>query len=167
MCVVFSFDLHPKANLPTCDATLQAAACFPLLPTAMSSEPEVVRLLKPDSQGHMQRIFSAYSFSSGTLEVLALPSFPTLLNDLIASGPLALPAPLDDRALFMVRSPPLLPSGTCDFGNSGGKLLFEFGPSLTPHLCLFVTRAPRRRLFSSPPSSPFVPFLFLLALVQC
>ncbi len=73
----------------------------------MSSEREVVRLLKPDSQGHMQRIFSAYSFSSGTLEVLAFPSFPTLLKDLIASGPLALPAPLDERALFMVRPFPL------------------------------------------------------------
>lgn len=155
MCGRFrSLDTRAKGQLLT---------SLPPSPTAMSSEREVVRLLKPDSQGHMQRIFSAYSFSSGTLEVLALPSFPTLLNDLIASGPLALPAPLDERALFMVRFFSLLPSGTCDLGNPGGKLLFEFGPSLTPRLCLFVTRAPPSLLplfFLFPFSSPFTPFFF-------
>ena len=136
---------------------------------AMSSEREVVRLLKPDSQGHMQRIFSAYAFSSGTLEVLAFPSFPTLLKDLIASGPLALPAPLDERALFMVR-PSFSPADLCSVSSvtlalKGKGLefwkLIENWPSLTPptNHCSIL---PRPTLFSP---LFFLLFFFFLALV--
>ena len=66
---------------------------------------EVVRLLKPDSGGHMQRIFSAFSWRSGTLEVLGLPSLAPLLQALAQfSPPGTLPEAFSAEEVFVVRA---------------------------------------------------------------
>ena len=65
---------------------------------------DVVKLLKPDSMGHMQRLFSVYSWSSGTLEVLSMESFSRLVRDLMSNTPLG----FDEQALFSVRNSNLL-----------------------------------------------------------
>ncbi len=65
---------------------------------------EVVKLLKPDSGGHMARIFAAYAWRAGSVEVLGLPSLPALVRDLAQyNGSGTLPAALNEEDLFLVR----------------------------------------------------------------
>lgn len=68
------------------------------------SQREVVKLLKPDSLGHMQRLFSTYSWSSGTLEVLGMATFLRLVQDLVAAGAQSLPEDFDEQGIFCVRT---------------------------------------------------------------
>lgn len=65
----------------------------------------VVKLLKPDNGGHMARIFSAYSWRSGRLEILGQPQLAQLVRDLTqynASGSTA--SALNEEDLFLVRA---------------------------------------------------------------
>ena len=65
---------------------------------------EVVKLLKPDSGGHMARIFSAYAWRSGSVEVLGMPSLPTLVRDLSQYGSGTPQPALNEEDLFLVRA---------------------------------------------------------------
>ena len=63
---------------------------------------EVVKLLKPDSGGHMARIFSAYAWRAEGLEILGMPSLPALVRDITQHCSSAPPA-LSEDDLFLVR----------------------------------------------------------------
>ena len=64
---------------------------------------QVVKLLKPDSGGHMQRIFSEYAWRSGTIEILGFARVPEMVRDLGQFTPGSSAAALNYDDLFLVR----------------------------------------------------------------
>lgn len=97
---------------------------------------EVVKLLKPDSGGHMARIFGAYAWRAEGLEILGMPSLPALVRD-ITQFCTSAPPELSEDDLFLVRGTLLgWQPGALPAGCSGAVEAAARGGQGSARLCL-------------------------------
>ncbi len=121
---------------------------------------EVVKLLKPDTGGHMQRIFSAHAWAGGGVELLAAAALPRLVASLCAQAAgAAAPGSLGEEELFTVRAQHCMQQGGGGGGGGGGGRARAAAAARGP-AARGTRRATRQRLSarSLPSFSPALSF---------